>query len=173
MPPLLSLTRDPAIELKEYDFLFPVLTYNRYGDQYRWQLFQLLAFAGGPTQTATNRHRFTLFPIYFQQRSSDPYENYTAVCPFYGHLKHRLFRDEIFFVMFPAYSRTRKRDVVTENYLYPFFHLREGTVCGAGSSGRWSAIEHKDITSRTNNFGDVQIIPGHDKLFVLWPFFFQ
>ena len=37
-----------------------------------------------------------------------------------------LFRDEIFFVMFPIYSQTRKKDVVTDNYLYPFFHLRHG-----------------------------------------------
>ena len=67
--------------------------------------------------------RFTLFPLYFQQRSPDPNENYTALVPFYGHLKNRLFRDEIFFVMFPIYSETRKRDVVTDNYLYPVFRF--------------------------------------------------
>ncbi len=97
------------------------MTYNRYGEQYRWQFFQVLSFAGGPTQRESARDRFTLFPLYFQQRSSDPSENYTAVFPFYGHLKHRLFRDEIFFVMFPLYSQTRKKDVVTDNYVWPFF----------------------------------------------------
>ena len=102
------------------------MTYDRYGDQYRWQFFQLLSFAGGPTQRETARDRFTLFPLYFQQRSSDPSENYTAVFPLYGHLKHRLFRDEIFFVMFPLYSETRKKDVVTDNYLWPVFSLRHG-----------------------------------------------
>src|SRR5512140_2134083 len=124
VPPILSYTRDPDLELTEFDFVYPVLTYDRYGDQYRWQLFQLLSFAGGPTQTETNRNRFTLFPIYFQQRSSDPTENYTAYGPFYGHLKNRLMRDEIDYVMFPLYSRTRKADVVTRNYVYPIFHLR-------------------------------------------------
>ena len=84
--------------------------------------------------------RFTLFPIYFQQRSPDPKENYTALASFYGHLRNRLFRDEIFFVMFPIYSETRKRDVVTENYLYPFFDLRHGDGLTAGSSGRWLAL---------------------------------
>src|SRR4051794_29444712 len=84
IPPLFSRTQDPDTESEEYDFAYPVLTYDRYGQQYRWQFFQLFSFAGGPTQTENKRRRFTLFPVYFQQRSSDPNENYTAVFPFYG-----------------------------------------------------------------------------------------
>jgi len=126
VPPLLSYTRDPGTESKEIDFLYPVMTYDRFGDQYRWQLFQVLSFAGGPTQRESARDRFTLYPLYFQQRSTDPSETYTALLPFYGHLKHRFFRDEVFFVMFPLYSQTRQKDVVTDNYLVPFFHLRHG-----------------------------------------------
>src|SRR5882724_11734877 len=34
-PPLGSLTRDPGTESVEFDFVYPVLTYDRYGDQYR------------------------------------------------------------------------------------------------------------------------------------------
>ena len=173
MPPLLSYTRDPATESEEFDFLYPVMTYDRYGDQYRWQFFQLLSFAGGPTQQETARDRFTLFPLYFQQRSSDPSENYTAVFPFYGHLKHRLFRDEIFFVMFPLYSQTRKKDVVTDNYLWPFFDLRHGD--GLHGWQFWPLVgnEHKDVTTQTNGFGDVKTIGGHDSFFALWPLFFN
>ena len=107
IPPLLSQTEDPAAELKEFDFLYPVMTYDRYGQQYRWQLCQVLSFSGGPTQREDARDRFTLFPIYFQQRSSDPHENYTALLPFYGHLEHRFFRDEVFFIMFPFYLESR------------------------------------------------------------------
>ena len=171
--PLLSYTRDPDTESKEFDFLYPVMTYDRYGDQYRWQFFQLLSFAGGPTQQESARDRFTLFPLYFQQRSSDPSENYTAVFPFYGHLKHRLFRDEIFFVMFPLYSETRKKDVVTDNYLWPFFHLRHGD--GLHGWQFWPLVgnEHKDVTTQTNGFNEVKTIGGHDSFFALWPLFFN
>src|SRR2546425_2576645 len=101
VPPLFSHTKDPGTDSEEFDLLYPLLTYDRYGEQYRWQLFQLLSLSGGPTQQETSRNRFTFFPFYFQQRSSDPSENYTAFGPFYGHLKHRLLRDEVFFVMFP------------------------------------------------------------------------
>jgi hypothetical protein len=171
VPPVLSYTKDPATDLRELTVLYPLFSYINYGGQYRVHLGQLISFAGGATQTESVRNRFTLFPLYFQQRSDNPSENYTAYGPFYGHLKHRLFRDEIFYVMFPGYSQTRKRDVVTWNYLYPFFHLREGN--GLKGWQFWPLLghEHKDVTTKTNAFGDVERIGGHDRRFVLWPIF--
>ena len=156
----------PATESEDYDLLYPLLTYEIYGREYRWQFCQLLSFAGGRNQTDVPRNRFTLFPLYFQQRSPDTNENYTALAPFYGHLKDRLFRDDIFFVMFPIYSETRKRDVVTDNYLYPFFHLRHGD--GLRGWQFWPLVghEHKDVTTHTNGFGETEIIGGHDKSFL-------
>ena len=119
----------------------------------------------------TERDRFTLFPFYFQQRSTLLNENYTALIPFYGHLKNRLFRDEVFFVMMPFYVQSRKRDVVTDNYVYPFFHLRHGN--GLYGWQFWPLLghEHKEVTTRTNNFDETETIGGHDKWFALWPFF--
>ena len=100
-------------------------------------------------------------------------QNYTAVFPFYGHLKHRLFRDEIDFIMFPLYSQTRKKDVVTDNIPIPFFHLRHGD--GLHGWQFWPLVghEHKDVTTQTNGFGDTQIVGGHDSCFALWPFLLQ
>src|SRR5580692_11227623 len=47
--PVLTLahTEDPTVEYKEFDFAYPVLTYDRFGAEYRWQFFQLFSFAGG------------------------------------------------------------------------------------------------------------------------------
>ena len=173
VPPLLSYTHDPETEFKELHFLYPVMTYNRFGDQYRWQLCQIFSFSGGPTQKESKRDRITLFPLYFQQRSSDPSQDYTAVGPFYGHLHHRLLRDEIFFVLFPLYSETRKRDVVTDNYVWPIFDLRHGN--GLHGWQFWPLVgnEHKDVTTRTNGFNEVSTVGGHDSFFALWPLFFN
>jgi hypothetical protein len=173
IPPLLSYDSDPAVESTEDDFFYPLLTYERYGTEYRWQFFQLLSFAGGQEPDDNGSKRFTLFPLYFQQRSPDANENYTALVPFYGHINGRLFRDKIFFVMFPIYGQSQKRDVVTDNYFYPFFHLRHGD--GLQGWQLWPLVgnEHKDVTTETNGFGDVEIIGGHDKFFALWPFYFK
>jgi hypothetical protein len=173
IPPLFSHTADPETDFEEFDLAYPLLTYDRFGAEYRFQFFQLLSFSGGQDQDETPKHRLSLFPFYFQQRSTEPAQDYTAFVPFYGHLKDRLFRDEIRFVMFPLYSKTRKRDVVTENYLYPLFHVRHGEALRGWQFWPLVGHEHKEMTVRTNQFDEVEAVGGHDKLFVLWPFFFN
>jgi hypothetical protein len=173
MPPLWSCTRDPAADTEEFDFIYPILTYDRFGTEYRFQIIQLFAFAGGQTQPEAGDRRFTLFPFYFQQRSTNPARNYTALLPFYGRLLNRLFRDEIRFILFPVYSQTRKRDVVTDNYLFPIFHLRHGNQLGGWQAWPLLGHEHKDVTWKTNLVDEAEAIGAHDKWFALWPFFFN
>jgi hypothetical protein len=173
IPPLFSRDRDPAIEAGEDDYLYPLLTYEHYGKEYRWQVIQLFSFSGGQEVDDSDTKRFTIFPFYFQQRSRDTNENYTALFPIYGHLKNRLFRDEISFVMFPILGETRKKDVVNDNYLYPFFNLSHGD--GMHGWQFWPVVgkAHKDVTTKTNGFGDTEIVGGYDKFFAVWPFYFQ
>ena len=171
IPPFFSRTTDPSLEYEEYDFLYPLLTYDKFGEETRWQIGQLFAIATGGAQNGKVDHRFTLFPIYFQQRSKDPAQNYTAVVPFYGHLRNRLFRDEINFVMMPFYVQSRKRDVVTYNMPYPVFHLRYGKGLKGWQVWPLAGHEHKDITTNTNGFGDTEQVPGHDSRFILFPFY--
>lgn len=170
-PPLFSYTLNQDTDFEEFDFAYPLLTYDRFGAEYRFQIFQMFSFAGGQTQSETNVSRFTLFPFYFQQRSLLPGKNYTALLPIYGRLQNRLFRDEVRFALMPLYIQSRKRDVVTDNYVYPFFHLRHGD--GLKGWQFWPLIgsEHKEVTTRTNHWEAVETIGGHDKFFALWPFF--
>jgi hypothetical protein len=171
IPPIFSHDSDPTVESREEDFIYPLLTYKAYGYEYRWQFMQFLSFAGGQNPDGSGKSRFTLFPIYFQQRSPDTNEDYTAFIPFYGHLQYRLFRDKIFFVMFPIYGQSQKKDIVTDNYLYPFFHVRHGN--GLHGWQFWPLVgeEHKDVTTLTNGFGDTTIVGGHDDFFALWPIY--
>lgn len=173
VPPVVSLARDSDTGLREFDVLYPIFTSDHYGAQYRWQLFQLLSFTRGPMPEENNRERFTVFPIYFRQRSTDPSQDYTAVFPFYGHLKHRFFRDEVFFVMWPGYCQTRKGDLVTDNYLVPFFDLRHGPGMRGWQFFPIAGHDHKEVTTQTNGFGDVKTIGGYDKRFILWPLYFN
>jgi len=169
--PLFSWRTDPATESGGYDLCYPLLTYEYYGQERRWQFCQLLSLAGGQTQAGVPQDRFTIFPLYFRQLSPDPNESYTAFFPIYGQLKNRLFRDDIFFVMFPVYSETRRRDVVTDNYLYPLFHLRRGDGMHGWQFWPVAGNEYKSVTTRTNGFGETEVIGGYDKSFFLWPIF--
>jgi hypothetical protein len=173
VPPVFSYTLDRETDFSEFDLAYPFLTYDRFGSEYRFQILQLLNFAGGKTQTDANVRRFTLFPLYFQQRSPVAGKNYTALFPIYGRLQNRLFRDEIRFAMFPIYGQSRKKGIITDNYLYPIFHLRRGD--GLRGWQLWPVVgsEHKDVTASTNEWGEAQKLGGHDKFFLLWPIFFN
>lgn len=170
-PPFFIREQDPALEMDRWDALYPLVGYTRYGQESRWHIFQFFSFAGGTVQEEQLNKRFTLFPFYFQQRSPIPEENYTAVFPFYGHLKHRLLRDEMNFVMWPGYVQTRKKDVVTDNYLAPFFHVRHGDQLSGWQFWPLVGHEHRDYFTRTNQFDLVEEIGGHDKTFALWPIY--
>jgi hypothetical protein len=172
-PPVFSYTLDQETDFAEFDLAYPFLTYDRFGSEYRFQICQVLSFSGGKTQTQTNVHRFSLFPFYFQQRSLEPGKNYTALFPIYGRLENRLFRAEIRFVLFPIYGQSRKKDFVTDNYLYPIFHIRRGD--GLRGWQFWPLIgnEHKGVTTRTNEWGETQMVAGHNKFFMPWPIFFN
>lgn len=171
LSPFLSHTFDPETDAEEFDFLYPLFTIDRFGAERRYQLFQLLSFSGGKDQEDTNTTRFSLFPFYLQQRSTDPNLNYTAVLPFYGHVQHRFFRDEMHWIMWPLYLQSRKQDVVTDNYLYPFFHVRHGDALKGWQFWPFYGTEVKGLTTKTNTLDDVITVWGHEKSFVVWPIY--
>ncbi|MBG87933.1 MAG: hypothetical protein CMO80_13665 [Verrucomicrobiales bacterium] len=169
-PPFFSKTKKPSLEYEEMDFLYPLMTFDRFGGEKRVQLMQLLSFSVARDQDLNDRGKLTIFPFYYQQRSTNASSDYTAVFPFYGRLVNRMLRDEIEFVMFPLYSKTRKRDVVTRNYLYPFFHRRKGEWLRGWQFWPVMGRELKVSHSKTNNFGEPVFVSGHRKDFALWPF---
>jgi len=171
--PFYSHYEDPALEYSEKDFLYPLFSNIHYGHEHRWQLGQIYSIAGGLEPDDGKTKRFTVFPFYFRQRSADTNLNYTAWVPFYGRLKDRLFHDEMYFVMFPFYAQTRKRDVVIDNYMYPFVDVRHGDGMHGWQVWPFVGHEHKDITTQTNGFGEVATVGGHDHAFVLWPFWLK
>jgi len=172
-PPFFSRARRPGVEFQADDYLYPLCTSIHYGQEKRWQLFELISTASGLEPDGDRVKRFTLFPLYFQQRAADTNLDYTAVLPFYGRLKHRLFKDEIRFIMFPGFVETRKRDVITDNYFYPFVDVHHGDGMEGWQVWPFVGREHKDVTLRTNGFGDVNLVPGHDHSFYLWPFYLR
>lgn len=173
LSPFFGYARNPELDVVEFDVLYPLITYDRFGEEYKLRLLLLTTFTGGHNQEGGAVRRFTLFPFFFRQRSPDPAQSYTAVLPFHGRLKDRLFRDEVRFTLFPLYIQSRKRDVVTDNYLFPLVHVRHGD--GLKGWQVWPLVGHETKTpvTRTNEFGDVRTTPGHVKSFLLWPILFR
>lgn len=172
-PPFYSRTEDPELEYTEIDVLYPLLTFDRFGDQSRIQLMQAISRSDAKDQDGAERRKISLFPFYFQQRSTNEALNYTAFFPFHGTLKNRMLRDEIQFTMFPVYGMSRKRDIVTRNYLYPFFHLREGNRLQGWQLWPLVGREVREAHTITNYLGLETLVPGHKRDFILSPIFLR
>jgi hypothetical protein len=168
--PWVSYQHEPGVERTQAEFLYPLVSFDQYGSQYRFHLLQFVSWSGGQGNAGPGKDRFTLFPFWFSQHSDDPAESYRALVPLYGRLQGRLFRDEIRFVAMPLWVRTRKRDVVTDNYLAPLVHVRSGAAQG-WQVWPFYGQEHRAPLVRTNALSDLpEVVPGHEKRFVAWPF---
>ena len=172
LAPFFTHYEEPEIEHEEFDFLYPAVTYDRFGTEWQLQVAQFLNFHGGATQDGEAKRRWNLFPFFFSQRSTDPTNNYWSLLPIYGHFRNHLFRDEVKFVAAPLWVWSRKGQMETDNYLFPFFHVRHG-----GGVKGWQFLplvghETKSSSVRTNQITDEpEIVPGYDKWFALFPFF--
>ncbi len=170
--PFLTYWRDKALDAEELDFLYPLVTFDRFGEEYRLKIFLLTTYSGGRKLEDQSR-RFTIFPFIFSQWTKGGAMDYFAFFPVGGTIRERLNRDEIRFVLFPLYSRTRKADVVTSNYLYPLFHWRKGEGLRGWQFWPLAGHETKVPGLVTNLWGDVEVVPGHRETFVLWPLYFR
>ncbi len=166
--PLLSWRGLDDGRSEEWDLLYPLLTYHRTGEESRFQLLQWIGFSGGRHQTGGDENSTTLFPFYFSRESGDPARDYRALFPVYGTLKGRMMRDRIDFALFPLYAKSQKRDVVTRNYLYPIFHLRDGE--GLRGWQIWPLAGH-EVKSFNPAAGGAAAAGGHTRTFVAWPFY--
>ncbi|HOX01776.1 MAG TPA: hypothetical protein P5555_05220 [Candidatus Paceibacterota bacterium] len=169
--PLFSSIRDPEAGTSGFDLLYPLVTRRRVGEEYRIQLLQLVSFSGGANQAGQQTRRAAFFPVYFQQWSEDPARNSFALAPFYGHIQNRFNRDDVRFVLLPLYVSTRKRGVVTDNYLFPFFHRRHGPGLEGWQLWPLAGHERQDPITTTNGFEEAELRPGHERRFVLWPLY--
>lgn len=148
----------PGLNALTVDLLYPLFSYRRYGDERRFSFAELATWETQKNEEEKAERSTTIFPFYLRKHLPDGTSD-LGLFPFYGHLINRFGRDDIRFVMFPAYAKTRKKDLTTVNILYPF-------------------VSWWDAPGRTG----YQIFPfyGRDdapdrfrKRFIFWPVYFR
>lgn len=154
--PLFYIQGDQGHDSEEFDFLYPLVTYDRFGDDSRFQVFQLFAISTGGRQKGGVDKKFTLFPFVFVNRAAQAEKGYWAFFPLYGEIKHRLTFDRIYFIVFPVFSDFKKKDLRTRFVLFPIISWSEG----------------KDIEGwKVFPFFGYQTKKGaYDKRYILFPF---
>jgi hypothetical protein len=173
LPPLWSLFREPELERVDVHVVPPLFAYHRYGEDRNWQFLQLVrsTYQVGVDDRVTDR--FLLFPFVWWQDTSDDSADYFAFFPLGGTVKGRLFRDRFDFVLFPLWLQTTRRDVVTDNYLAPIFHVRRGEGLRGWQFWPLAGWEEKAPTTRLALGDDPEVVPGHRKLNLLWPVYWR
>jgi hypothetical protein len=173
VPPFYAQISQPDVDAFNCEALPPLFSYHRFGRESTTLITPLINIYGGRYQSGAEYRRAMVFPFYYRQTGTDASRNYFALFPFYGTIKNKFLRNEIHFTLFPIYIQSRKRDVVTDNFLYPLIHTRTGNGMSGWQFWPLLGLENKVPTTRTNLLGNVEVIGGYEKLFLVWPFFFE
>ena len=133
--PLYVQKTDDARGKMDGYFLYPLFTYHRTPDGYRWSLLSLINHYGAsrlqtqPGLTATTGKLpggFDLWPFYFSRQTADPATSYHAVMPLYGSVPKRFGQDRLSWVLFPLYARFEKHHVTTTTAPWPIIKVLQG-----------------------------------------------
>mgnify|MGYP001603884153 CR=1 FL=1 len=156
--PLFMTTQ--AGEVTTGNFLYPFFTWRRQPDYRSFSFFQLVNFRSEPTSTARPDEHFDIWPVYFSRNSADsPAENYRAVFPLGGTIKHRFGKDRINFTLFPLYARTEKNGKQTVHAPWPLLRFIDGNG--------YHGFEFWPLFGRQGRDQD------YDRQFYLWPLFYK
>jgi len=145
----------------EGNFLYPFFTWRSQPGYRTFSFFQLVNFrsTAGDTPAEHGDDHFDVWPFYFSRHSGDPADDYRALFPVGGVIKHRFGKDQIKFVLFPLYGQTEKGEKRTTHTPWPFIR----TIRGGGHYG----FEFWPLAGRVSRDGD------YDRQFYLWPFLYK
>ncbi len=156
--PLFYVVEDEEKDSTEFDFIYPLATYDRRGNDRRFQfLFYIFFYETVETRSGFQENEFHLFPFLFGKNAEDRNNSYLAFFPVYGNLKNKFSRDEINFLFFPLFLRTKKNEAINYTFLWPFF----GYYTGGGQKGFrfWPLFGYR---KKEGSF---------EEKFALWPIF--
>ncbi len=156
--PLFYFINNRAQDSIEFDMLYPFATYDRRGDNWRFQLLVYLFYLESEkTKSGFNEKEFNLFPFIFSKSAENKENSYFAFFPFFGELKYKFYKDQVRFVLFPFFLQTRDGEEINTSFLWPFF----GYYTGGGQRGFrfWPLYGYRKREEKL------------DEKFVLWPIF--
>jgi hypothetical protein len=152
--PFYSSYTDPATERHEKDMVWPIAAAKRFRHEFSWRVL-LTWYLDYDRTDSKSRYRFWSLPIYFQGRDRNQ-GFYMAIFPLGGRVCDILGRDEIRFVLFPLYAKSRINDVQTKDILWPIYSRTEGE-----GIHRFRVFPFYGRNQHRENF---------EKRFIMWPF---
>jgi hypothetical protein len=153
--PLYSHTvlNEKGVEVSDY--LWPIYSRKEFKDEQSSRALVFWYTHKFDAKDESPRQRNWLLPVYFQGRDVNG-KGYFALFPLGGTIKEFLGRDEIMFVLFPAFGKSRINDVKTTSVLWPVY-----------SHTRGEGIQRDRVFPI---YGRSVLEGKYEKEFILWPF---
>jgi hypothetical protein len=137
------------------DYLWPIYSRKEFKDEQSSRALIFWYTHKFDAKDASPRQRNWLLPVYFQGRDVNG-KSYFALFPLGGTIKEFLGRDEIMFVLFSVYGKSRINDVKTTSVFWPIY-----------SHTRGEGIQRDRVFPI---YGKSILEGRYDKRFMLWPF---
>jgi hypothetical protein len=122
--PLFYVHKDKKNDTDDVDFLYPIGKYKRDGEDKNLRIVPIIRDSRYELACKRQRISHDYFPIFWGR--SEEGENYFGIFPIYGTVKNRFGKDDIFFLLWPFYSRTKEDEFVTNSLFWPVFSRTKG-----------------------------------------------
>jgi len=156
--PFFYWSKDFEQEKTHLDILYPLASYVTTRSEKRFQaFFHLIEYEERRLEGERPTRELTLFPFLFLKRGNKAHPGHFAFFPFYGKMQNKFLKDEIEFILFPLYWRSKSNGVETKSFLWPFLAFYGDN----GNEGFriWPLFGHRERKD------------GSRESFALWPFF--
>lgn len=152
--PVFARSEDTGRKSSQWEGFFPLVGGFTLNHEYYNRVLLLYRKVKDVTREDSPR-KWMLFPFFYQGISNKG-EPYAALFPFGGTIRDFLSRDEIRFVLWPLYTKSRVKNVETTNILFPFYSTTKG--------GGIDRVRYFPF------YGETRFKDRYVKKFVLWPF---
>jgi hypothetical protein len=151
--PFYSKTEDKNADTKDVDVIYPLGKSKRNPEESSSRFTPLFTSRREFKETEGKKRDFGFFPVFWG--TTEDGEDYGGLFPIYGSMRKRFGKDEIKFVLWPVYAKTREEKTVNKDFIWPIF----STTTGEKESGfkMWPLFGYKDKEGE------------YSKRFFLWP----
>lgn len=109
-------------------FLYPIFTRTNTMSGSSWNMLGFISGCDSP-----ERHRVTIFPLFFSYKTHNPCTSYAALFPIGGKIRNHFCMDSISWFLFPLYLGLEQKCTVRHALPWPFIRWQTGPDSGGGA----------------------------------------
>ena len=162
--PILYYEADYELKFRSLDILYPFIGYQE--DNQRTQFkafFSMIRYSNLNDYDDLQEKNFSIFPVLDVSWSGKKENNYFSLFPIWGTLKNKYNKEEINYVLFPLYLKTKKKHSTNKHFFWPFISIVEGKYI--------SGFKFWPLFGYENKLDEKQLTVVKESKFFLWPFY--